>query len=246
MSIQPVRSNVVLLTTFQRMDKNDLKHFSKYCILWSTDNFFLSEQYLQDGWMNILWSPLYSVLPGDLSVPQVFINPGIKRFNRVEDISVWITDGSLLVMCLHLDSLWDISIPEGWAEGHNDGSTTGPPYHCWENKEELMCDGWRDAEREVLWPCVYERFIRTVGERSVNPSPRLLGYDLSFTVIHTSLKEKKKLLLALTYLTLNPAKSPWNKIPFSYIIPFDSSFHVSLRLACTYLQLSPFLPSILF
>lgn len=28
-------------------------------------------------------------------------------------------------------------------------------------------------------------------ERSVNPSPRLLGYDLSFTVIHTSLKGKK-------------------------------------------------------
>ncbi len=110
---------------------------------------FLSEQYLQDGWMNILWSPLYSALPGDLSVPQDFINPGIKRSNRVEDISVWIIDGSLLVMCLHLDSLWDISITEGWAEGHNDGSTTGPPYHCWENKEELMCDGWRDAELGV-------------------------------------------------------------------------------------------------
>ncbi len=40
MSIQPIRSNVVLRTTFLRMDKNDLKHFSKYCILWSTDNFY--------------------------------------------------------------------------------------------------------------------------------------------------------------------------------------------------------------
>ncbi len=197
--------------------------------------------------MNILWSPLYSALPGDLSVPQVFINPGIKRFNRVEDISVWITDGSLLVMCLHLDSLWDISITEGWAEGHNDGSTTGPPYHCWENKEELMCDGWRDAEREVLWPCVYERFIRTVGGEKCKSQPKIAWL---WSELHSDShipERKKKLLLALTYLTLNPAKSPWNKFPFSYIIPFDSSFHVSLRLTwCTYLQLSPFLPSILF
>lgn len=42
-------------------------------------------------------------------------------------------------------------------------------------------------------------------EKSVNPSPRLLGCDLSFTVIHTSLE--KKTLLAFTYLTLNHTKS---------------------------------------
>lgn len=43
-------------------------------------------------------------------------------------------------------------------------------------------------------------------------------------------KKKKKLLPAFTYLTLNPAKSLWNTIPFSSIIPFDSLFHSSLRL----------------
>lgn len=69
-------------------------------------------------------------------------------------------------------------------------------------------------------------------ERSVNPSPRLLGYDLSFTMIRTSLKKKKreKLLPAFTYLTLYPAKSLWNTIPFSSTIPSDSLFHSSLRL----------------
>lgn len=81
--------------------------------------------------------------------------------------------------------------------------------------------------------------------KSANPSPSQLGYDLSFTVIHTSLgekKEKKKLLPAFTYLTLNPAKSLWNTIPFSSIIPFDSLFHSSLPLAWYTYNVHTFFP----
>lgn len=107
-----------------------------------------------------------------------------------------------------------------------------------------MCDGWRDAEREVLWPCVYGRLIRTVGGEKCKSQPKTAWL---WSELHSDShipERKKKLLLAFTNLTLNPAKSLWNKIPFSSIIPFNSSFHASLRLTWYTYNYHPFfLPS---
>lgn len=95
---------------------------------------------------------------------------------------------------------------------------------------ELMCDGRRNAEQEVSWPCVYGRFIRTVGEEKCKSQPKSAWLWSELQWFTQKKKKKKKLLPAFTYLTLNPAKSLWNTIPFSSIIPFDSLFHSSLRL----------------
>ncbi len=74
----------------------------------------------------------------------------------------------------------------------------------------------RRRTRGSVTLCLW-RFIRTVGGEKCKSQPRLLAMIWA-SQWFTHPWKKKKLLLAFIYLTLNPAKSLWNKIPFSSII----------------------------
>lgn len=105
-----------------------------------------------------------------------------------------------------------------------------------------VMDGKMQNER--FRDLVFMKGLSEQWEGSVNPSPRLLGYDLSFTVIHTSLKKKVKTPASRYILNPQPCQIPlkYDSILFHY--PFDSSFHASLRLTWyTYNYHSFFPPS---
>lgn len=129
-------------------------------------------------------------------------------------------------------------------------------YHC--RKKTRWClwaDVWWMERRRKQKKRFHDLvFLEGLSEqwkgRSVNPSPSLLGYDLSFTMIHTSLKKKKKkekkTPTSLYILNPQPCQIPLKfdsilfHYPFRFLVSFVSASHM------IYLQWSHFLPSILF
>lgn len=122
-------------------------------------------------------------------------------------------------------------------------------YHCRKNKMVPMSWCVMDGEMQnkrfhdlVFMEGLSEQWER----RSVNPSPSLLGYDLSFSDSHKKKKEKEKTPTSLYILNPQPCQIPlkYDSIlfhyPFWFLVSFVSASHM------IYLQWSHFLPTIRF